>query len=173
MVSITPIIHMAAAAIFPLCLAYAGFRDLYTMEIPNWVSVALFAAFFPTALAAGWSGDALLANFLAGAAVLGAGIVLFAAGVFGGGDAKLLAAATLWTGWGVLPAYLFLVALSGGVLALVLLAFRHLPLPARWTAIPWIQRLHRDRESIPYGVAIAAGGIILFPQLPVVARMAG
>ena len=166
-------VHVSAAAVFPVGLAYAAVRDLVSMEIPNWVSIAILAAFFPTALATGWGGEALADHVLAGALILAAGWALCAAGIVGGGDAKLLAAAAVWTGWGMLPAFLFAVALSGGVLGLALLVFRRVRLAARLDSLAWVRHLHAETKTVPYGVAIAAGGVLVFLRLPVVVSAAG
>ncbi len=88
---------------------------------------------------------------------------LFALRWFGGGDSKLLAAAAPWIGIGTAFDYVIFVALAGGLLAAGLLMFRKTPLPAT-IARPWVLRLHSDGEGIPYGVALAAAGIILYPH---------
>ena len=54
-------------------------------------------------------------------AVFLVGAVLFARGWLGGGDVKLLTAATLWAGPAGTPALLVLTGVLGGVLALFLL----------------------------------------------------
>ena len=50
-------------------------------------------------------------------------------GWIGGGDAKLAAATALWFGFDFLLDYLVYASLFGGVLTLVLIQFRRLPLP--------------------------------------------
>lgn len=172
METVATIVHFSAVAAFLLVLAYGGLSDLATFEIPNWVSVVLCAAFVPAGLAAGWGGGVLLMHGLAGGAMLGVGIALFAAGIVGGGDAKLLAATAVWSGWGLLPALLLLMALGGGVLALFLIAFRRWPLAGRLAGVAWVRRLHGE-AGVPYGLAIAAGGIILSLRLPVVLAATG
>ena len=56
--------------------------------------------------------------------------VFFARGWIGGGDAKLAAATALWLGFDHLLAYLLYASLFGGLLTLVLLQVRTMPLPS-------------------------------------------
>ena len=167
------LIHLAAAAAFALAMAYGGLSDLLSLRIPNWIPVVIVVAFVPAAVAAGWDATAILIQFGAGVAVLIAGVLLFAAGVIGGGDAKLLAAGAVWVGWGGLPAFLLLVALGGGVLGLALIAFRRARLPALLEARAWAQRLHERANPVPYGVAIGMAALVLLPNVRVVAGLPG
>src|SRR6185295_3013176 len=83
----------------------------------------------------------------------------------GGGDAKLMAAASMWLGLIGLGPFVFYTALAGGALALMLLAIRSAwvrPLAAGGP--PWIDRLATPGGATPYGVAIAAGALLAFPQ---------
>ncbi|MFS0802310.1 prepilin peptidase, partial [Brevundimonas phoenicis] len=82
-------------AILPVLAVVAALYDLTTMKIPNWISIALVVGFFPTALALGF--PLSVVGVSAGMAVAGLfiGAGMFALNWIGGGDAKLLAAATL------------------------------------------------------------------------------
>ncbi len=159
-----------AVYVFPAAMAYAAIRDVATYEVPNWVSVGIALAFVGLALGAGMATIQLASHVAAGLAVLVAGWVLFAVGVFGGADAKILAAGAVWVGWPGLTEYIFAVALAGGALALMLAVWRKVGLPRGWQGRAWIERLHRRDGSLPYCVAIAAAGIWMFPSL---APMAG
>jgi prepilin peptidase CpaA len=81
---------------------------------------------------------------------------------------KLLAAASLWVGWtGLLP-FVVWVGVAGGGLVLILLALRkNLPMLVAWASptIPqsW-PRVLTSGEKVPYGVAIAIGGILVAVQ---------
>jgi prepilin peptidase CpaA len=164
---------LLATGLFPIALVYAGICDLRRFEIPNWVSVVLFLGFFPIALIVGWDGPALLDHLLAGCAMLALGFFLFAGSVIGGGDAKLLAAVAVWTGWALLPAFLVVMALSGGVIAVFLIVFRHIPLPAGAARIGWLRGLHEKRKDVPYAVAIAAGGLFVYSNLGIFVSAGG
>jgi Flp pilus assembly protein protease CpaA len=80
----------------------------------------------------------------------------------GGGDAKLLAATTLWLGFGVMLPYLIYASLLGGALTLLLLAARRWPLPQWLRNVKWIDRLHDSKSGVPYGIALAIAGILVY-----------
>src|SRR2546423_1641073 len=97
---------LLAQTLFPFLLVTAGVSDLLTYRIPNWMTAAIALAFFPMAFATGLPAHQLLWQCAAAAVLLAVGFGLFAAGLFGGGDAKLLAAASLWFGLPQLPQFL-------------------------------------------------------------------
>lgn len=150
--------------IFPFAMAFAGAMDLLTFTIPNRISLALVIAFVVAAPLAGLSGTQILAHVGAGATVLLIGFAMFARGWIGGGDAKLMATAALWLGFNNLLPFLFYTALLGGALSLLLLTYRRY-LPPLWLAgQPWAMRLHDRQEGIPYGVALAGAGLLVYPS---------
>jgi prepilin peptidase CpaA len=156
--------QLALLSILPGAVAFAAAMDLVTMKIPNRVSGLMLAAFFPMALLAGLGWAGIGYHVAAGLLVLCIGILLFIPGWFGGGDAKLLAAIALWVGFDNLIAYLFYVALAGGFLALAFSSLRSVPLPRFLLGQPWALRLHRRDAGIPYGVALAAGALAVYPN---------
>lgn len=160
-------LHHGAAIAFLVAMAYGGLNDFLTFQIPDWTSIVGVLAFPAAALAANWDASAMLSNGAAGAAALAVGFGLFAVRAIGGGDAKLLAVAAVWFGWSGLPRYLLAVALLGGVLAVAVLAFRRLALPARLASVAWVSRLHEPGRGIPYGIAISIAAMVLFEDLPV------
>lgn len=132
-----------------ILLVLAALNDLRSYTIPNWLSVAIVALFLARSVA---YPPTLLAFGLAiGATVLvfALSTFLFSKGLFGGGDVKLLTSLTLWVGFIDLPRLLLTMTLSGGVLALAIIAIRSYQ--SRW------QRF-ADRR-IPYGIAIAVAGL--------------
>jgi prepilin peptidase CpaA len=148
---------------FPLAMAYAAAIDLLTMRIPNGVSLGTAAAFLVVATIAGMPVQEVLVHLVVGAGVLIAGMALFSLRLVGGGDAKLLAAASLWIGYDQLLPYLVYVTIFGGVLALLMLAYRQTPAGA--LPLPdWAVRLHKPRSGMPYGLAIAAGALAVYPM---------
>jgi prepilin peptidase CpaA len=150
--------------IFPVLVIAAALRDATSYTIPNWLSLALVAAFPVAALAMGLPLSAIGLNFAVGGAALVAGLGMFAAGWIGGGDAKLFAAAGLWLGWPAAVTYLAVTGLAGGVLAVGLLALRSGPIRPFVPAGPaWFARLAEPGENVPYGVAIAVGALAAFP----------
>lgn len=150
--------------IFLLLLLYGSVRDVLTFEIPNYVSVGSVLLFIPAAFLANFSLIEALSNFGAGALVLLIGGALYFCNVIGAGDVKMLAAAAIWTGFPGLPVLLLSVSLVGGVLVLILIVFRRFQLASGWHHIDWLVNLHREK-GVPYGVAIAFGAVLIFPQL--------
>jgi prepilin peptidase CpaA len=88
----------------------------------------------------------------------------FSQGWIGGGDAKLAAATALWFGFDHLLDYMIYASLFGGALTLVLLQFRKLPLPAVMARQKWILRLHEAGGGVPYGIALAAAALMVYPK---------
>lgn len=150
--------------VFPFAMAFAGAIDLLTFTIPNRVSLGLLAGFIAAAPLTDMQLPTFITHLGAGAATLLAGIVLFSRGWIGGGDAKLMAAAALWLGFDSLLVYITLTALLGGILAALLLSYRrHLP-PVWLLRQPWAMRLHDPSEGIPYGIALAGAGLVVYPS---------
>lgn len=149
---------------FPALMAFAAVSDLLTMTIPNRVSLLLVAGFALAAALAGMPMQEVLQHGGAGLAVLVAGFACFAMGWIGGGDAKVASAAALWLGLPHLLNYLLYASLFGGALTLFLIQFRHWPLPALLGRQPWLLRLHGKDEDIPYGIALALGALVIYPE---------
>jgi len=98
--------------------------------------------------------------------VLVAAFGLFARGIVGGGDAKLAAATALWLGFDHLLPYLLYASLLGGALSVGLIWFRMAPLPDWLARHDWAQRLHGRDAGVPYGIALAAAALAVYPQTP-------
>jgi len=150
--------------ILPAAVAFAAAMDIFTMTIPNRVSVIMAVAFFPAAWLAGIGWEAIAQHVAMSFGVLIVGFVLFARGLFGGGDAKLLAAIALWLGYNDFLPYLLCVAVTGGILAVLIGMARQVPLPRQLLGEAWAHRLHREGGGIPYGVALAAGLLMIYPN---------
>ncbi len=141
-----------------ILLATAVHTDLRDRTIPNWIPAAATVLFLPAA----WVGAVpdWQAHLLVLAIAFAACLALFAMNLLGGGDAKLIPAIALWAGTEHLVGFLVAMTLAGGAVALVLLLR-----PSRWR--------HRESEtssgperraSIPYAVAIAAGGLVVVSE---------
>jgi prepilin peptidase CpaA len=132
----------------------AAATDIADRRIPNWIAAGVAAgglARLAAELAVGaGAGGAGLDLVLALTVFLG-GALLFRLGLFGGGDVKLMAAAALWLGAASVGSFLFATALAGGALALLVLAGRLVIREAD---------VSERGGSLPYGVAIATGGIL-------------
>ncbi len=150
--------------VFPAAMAFAAAMDMLTMTIPNRVSLLLLGGFLLATPLAGLSLEAFAMHLAAGAVVLTVGFALFAAGLIGGGDVKLLAASALWLGFSHLFAYIFMVTMIGGMLALVFVLLRSY-FPEGSLRVPrWLLRLQAKETGIPYGIAIAAAAMWLYPR---------
>lgn len=154
----------ATIVFFPAGLALAASMDLLTMTIPNRVCAGLAIGYFVLAFALGVPFGAILVNLSCAAAVLAAMFALFAFGVIGGGDAKLAAAISLWLGWGAMLDYGVTAAIYGGALTLAILLARKIVLPVWLSRHEWIARLHDSKSGVPYGIALAAAGMMLYPH---------
>jgi len=150
--------------LFPALMAFAASSDLLTMTISNRLSLALTAGFFLLTLVTGMSLAAIGMHLAAAALVLTVSFGFFSQGWIGGGDAKLAAATALWFGFDHLMDYLIYASLFGGILAMLLISFRKLPLPYVLARQPWILRLHDTGAGIPYGIALAAAALAVYPK---------
>jgi prepilin peptidase CpaA len=158
------ILDIARLLLFPALMAFAAASDLFTMTISNRVSLALVTGFLALALLSGMELHDILSHVGAGAAVLAMAFACFAMGWVGGGDAKVAAGAALWFGFGHLLNYLVYASLFGGALTLLLLQFRQWPLRYQFAGQTWLLRLHAKESGIPYGIALAIGALMVYPE---------
>jgi prepilin peptidase CpaA len=150
--------------IFPALLLAAAGWDLASYTIPNYLPLAVLAAFCVFVLVVGLPLTAVGWHLAAGLCALVLGFAFFALNWIGGGDAKLFATVALWFGFSDLLTYVLAASLLGGALTLTLLMARRVPLPAALGNQAWLLRLHDERAGIPYGVALAAGALIVLPK---------
>ena len=134
------------------------------MTISNRLSIALFLGFFAVAALIGMPLPDMGRHLAASATVLVFAFGFFARGWIGGGDAKLAAATALWIGFSHLMDYLLVASILGGGLTLLILQARKWPLPRLLARQPWIARLHAVETGIPYGIALATAGLIVYPE---------
>ncbi|MBN9145261.1 MULTISPECIES: A24 family peptidase [unclassified Novosphingobium] len=129
-----------------IALLVAAYTDIRRRQIDNWLNagIALAAPLFWWASHMGLAEIGWQLALAAGAFVVLAG--LFAIGAMGGGDVKLLVALALWIKPVGFAQLLMVMAVSGGVLTVALAAWH-------------VARRHPRKPSIPYGIAIALGGL--------------
>lgn len=165
------ITNLLIITIFPAAMALAAATDLLTMTVPNWISLVLIAGFAVVAslVGLGWPEAGL--HVLLAVAALVVTFTLFSFGWIGGGDAKLFAATCLWLGPEVILTYAIYAALMGGALTLAILVLRAVPLPAMLDSQAWLTRLHNPKEGVPYGIALAAAGLLVYPDTPFMAAL--
>jgi prepilin peptidase CpaA len=153
--------------VLPVLLVAAAIFDLTSYTIPNILPGAMLVLFLIFLLAMALSGHAVSWNEISGHLMAGglgliAGMILFALGWIGGGDAKLFAMTCLWLGWDSMLAYAVTASIGGGALTLALLWLRGLVLPVflQW---PWLLRLADPKGAVPYGVALASAALMILP----------
>lgn len=106
-------------------LLIACWTDLTSYRIPNWIPGSIVLLFVAFVLWSRMPPAEILWHIAAFGAVLIGGMALFARGLLGGGDAKLLAAVSLWMGWcGSLLDLFLLTGVYGGLLSLAILFCR-------------------------------------------------
>jgi prepilin peptidase CpaA len=160
------LIQAITLLLFPAMMAFAASSDLLTMTISNRITLTLLAGFFVLTMVSGMSQRELLSHVGAGFAVLVVTLVFFARGWIGGGDAKLAAVTALWFGFDQLVEYALYASLLGGVLTFAIIRFRLLPLPQVLARHAWLSRLHQLDSGVPYGIALAAAALLIYPETP-------
>ena len=139
-----------------MLLLTAAYTDLSSFKIPNWISLALLAAFIPAALFSGLGIVQIGAHLLVGFVALIIGAALFFLRVWGGGDAKLIAAVSVWIGAAGVSQLILGIAMFGGLLAIFLIIGRRMRIQS---STQWVANLFSPKKGAPYGVAIALGGL--------------
>ncbi|MEQ8967931.1 MAG: prepilin peptidase [Azospirillaceae bacterium] len=180
---IATLISLAALAAVAGLALWAAVSDARTMTIPNTASVGIVAA-YPVWLLGLWLGGAWLGGpagtamlpalgpvwaVAIAALVLAIGFAMFAAGFAGGGDVKLLTALALWAGPWMIFEFLVVTSAAGGLLAVALGTARMIR--RRTAAVDGLEieaGKPPRRRPIPYGIAIAAGGLVVLARLAAV-----
>jgi prepilin peptidase CpaA len=157
------LIHFSALAFFPALMALSASMDLLTFTIPNRICLSLALGYLVLAALLGVQPADILLNLSCASAILALAFVMFNLGWVGGGDAKLAAATAIWLGWSSILDYGLNAALFGGVLTLIILGARMAPLPAAFARFAWVARLHDCKSGVPYGIALAAAGLMQYP----------
>jgi len=157
-------IQFLSVTLFPLLMIVAGAGDALSMRIPNWLTILIAVSFFPMALVTAMPLGAIALHTVVALALFILGFALFSLGLFGGGDAKLLAAAGLWLGWPDLIPFLVLTAFAGGALAMAVAAWSLFNMNSEIKDGSLFRRFGRIKPSVPYGYAFAVGAILAFPE---------
>ena len=137
---------------------WAGVNDLLRGTIPNTINTALFVLWVAWVVTGGPA--SVFASLGIGAAIFVLGAVLFHFGQMGGGDVKMLTVLGIWAGPDEILIFLTQVAFAGGLLTMFWIAhFRFLA--------PALGRIESadSKRVVPYGVAIAAGALLLAARL--------
>jgi prepilin peptidase CpaA len=144
------------ALVGSLCalLIWAAASDMQRYIIPNRICLALVALYPGYAIGLTPAEIGIAAAIAVCVFAIGAG--LFSFGIMGGGDVKLLTAVSLWAGGAYFPAFVLLTAAAGGLLALW-----WNPLLRHFFPAIAVAQAANGRPAIPYGAAIAVGGVFV------------
>jgi prepilin peptidase CpaA len=156
-------------AVTACALAWAAVSDFLHYIIPNRTPIIVTMAY--GAVACFMPLPFLIGGAATGLGVFAVGAFLFARGWMGGGDVKLIGAVALWAGPSLLSHFAVATCLAGTALALVILSplGRRMPLPSP-EALGLAGGGSPARQPMPFGVAIAAGGLfVLARYLPLLA----
>lgn len=180
--------------IFTLCLILAVLLligaaiDIRSRRLPNWLTASVALLYLPYVLA-----SPVPVDWVSGLAVaslsFALGFTLFALNFMGGGDVKLISGLALWAGLDLIAPFLLMTGIAGGAMSIGVLLYRRfmdhpwvatflpyftvlvanrlgLPVPAQ-RAAQGVGAIDTDPTagSIPYGVAIAAGGFAIISAL--------
>lgn len=157
-------IQFLSLTLFPVLMIVAGAGDALSMRIPNWLTALIAIAFLPMALLTGMPLLTVGLHLAVGVGMFFAGFALFALGLFGGGDAKLLAAAGLWLGWPDVIPFLVLTAFAGGALALCVGIWSIINVDSEVKNGTVFKYLGSIKPNVPYGYAFAIGALLAFSQ---------
>lgn len=154
-------------SVFPALALYAALHDFRHYRIPNWLNLMIFLSFFPVAWIAGMPWDVFVWHLAAFGVVFAAMFVVYMllpSHKFGGGDAKMISAVAIWVGWNHLIEFGVVTVLAGGVLAAVMWLWRTLQieLGVWWHGDATLRKVLSYQLKLPYGAAIAAGGIYAY-----------
>jgi len=130
-----------------IALVFAAFTDIRRRQIDNWLNLAIAAGapiFWWSSGLSLWPEIALQVGIAVAAFAVLAG--LFALRMMGGGDVKLLTALALWIEPNAFLQLLIIMAIAGGLLTIMMGGYHFL-------------MQQKERLAIPYGVAIAFGGL--------------
>ncbi|WP_417310588.1 A24 family peptidase [Devosia sp.] len=162
-----------ALLIFPVLMAFAAISDLLTMRISNRLVYTVLLGFAVVAIVAQLPLETIGMHLACAAAALAVTFSFFAFGWIGGGDAKLVAATALWLGFSMMLQYIVFASLLGGALTLIILGFRRWPLSPRLRNVVWLDRLHDEKTGVPYGIALAAAALLIYPDTLVFQQLIG
>lgn len=154
------VIHIGIIACAAVSFIWGAANDAIRYRIPNGTVISLLAL-FPAYVLTAPSEIAWEQNILSFALVLGVGFFMFSHNLAGAGDVKLLAAAGLWAGVQLLAVLLFITAVAGGLLGAVMAGLTW----NRNRSCPPDLVVSLRKVPIPYGVAIAVGGLASLMQL--------
>jgi prepilin peptidase CpaA len=151
---------MTLAHFYVLLLCCAALSDVMSLRIPNLLTGAIVVLAVVAGLFVVRDVDWWLSHIGAGVLVLVIGMALFATGKIGGGDIKMMAAVALWHGFDKLAPLMIIIGIIGGFVGIVFFALRHFGF-GMMLAIHGVRLQSLESKGVPYGVAIAAGSVMM------------
>jgi prepilin peptidase CpaA len=164
--TISAVATPVALILFVFAMFYAAISDVTTYRIANNLVLTLLLGYLALAPIVGFAYREIFLSAAVAGAVLLVAFSLFAAGLIGGGDAKLASVTALWLGADHTVSYLLIVTLLGGLLAAFFYLCRVVPVPQRVANTGWIARLRAPGTGLklPYGVAITMAALCVLPS---------
>ncbi|NBX65421.1 MAG: hypothetical protein EBQ96_00270 [Proteobacteria bacterium] len=163
-------IFILSLKIFALVLLLvAAFEDIRHLRIRNEFCAAVAVLFLPILFTSEW--DVAKLHLISALIVFVVTAIFFFFRMFGGGDAKILAALALWFTPAQLPGFLIVMTLAGGVLGVIAIVLKKSGvLPKLEASAPkifgpsdgWLASLSRGETVVPYGVAITLAAALTF-----------
>ncbi len=149
MSALSPELGLTALLLLGLALLHSCWTDLRARRIANGACLIAALAALPFWVGFAMNGhDAVVMQpLLCFAVSVPLLLLLWGAGVLGGGDVKLLAAMMLWMTSGTLSVLLFVTVMSGAAIGLLI------------ASVGWLRRSPR-RATVPYALAIALGAVV-------------
>ena len=154
-------IPAAGLICFTVLLVYAAVSDLLTMRIPNWLNGAIAYTWIAYALLLPLDYTEMGLRVVWALGVFSVAAWMFFRGWMGGGDVKMIPAVMLWIPSIHYYELLAVVSMYGGALAIGVLMLRAFAMPVFTVGWVWLERIHSMQKKIPYGIAIACGGLTI------------
>lgn len=146
----------------------AAVCDVKSLTIPNLIPLFILGAFTFTAIFDPTYIVNLENSLISAAAIFVITFIMFAAGILGAGDSKLLAALGLWIPVSAIWGFVLIMSLMGAVLGAVALIVRKNDMVSwEFDERSWFGQLRQGRSAVPYAVAIAVAFFaVAFPWQP-------
>ncbi len=159
------LIHTGILLLAAVPFGYAAISDIRRYTIPNACTLAL-CCLYPFHFWLAPQDVPLTASLIVMSTAFAVSFAFHALKRLGGGDVKLITVAALWAGPALVGDFVIVMALAGGLLSLVYISHFYIaPVLGFDHAGPSGIQDNPLTTKLPYGVAIAAGGLVTLLQL--------